>query len=209
MFQKLALPSLTMLLLHVVGKIALFSLVVQQNASLVRAQEFITSQELHEGITDGRFTLVVDVRSQEEWDKGHIAGATLVKDLATTGSLTELSGCETCDLVVYCNSGGRASAAIGRLIAAGFQGTILNGLGVSQYTDAGYTLVNTESVVPYCVTNPGICDAPESTQASADDPKSSTDQTSGVMNASASVFFVVRMSSLLGFAGLAFAISVI
>ena len=36
------------------------------------------------------------------------------------------------------------------MLASGFQGNILNGLGVSQWQGAGYPLVNTPSVLPKC-----------------------------------------------------------
>jgi len=40
--------------------------------------------------------------------------------------------------------------AIDLLLESGFNGTIYNGLGTSQWTAAGYPLVTTESVLPKC-----------------------------------------------------------
>ena len=48
--------------------------------------------------------------------------------------------------------------ALDNLIAAGFNGTLYNGKGTSQWTSAGYPLVTTDSVVPPCTTTEiGTC----------------------------------------------------
>ena len=49
---------------------------------------------------------------------------------------------------MYCKSGKRSAAAIELLLEQGFEGTIYNGMGVNQWTDAGYDLVNTDSFAP-------------------------------------------------------------
>ena len=52
---------------------------------------------------------IIDVRSQSEWDAGHIEGATLALNLAAypsdeveTAAPADFAGCETCTIVVYC-----------------------------------------------------------------------------------------------------------
>jgi len=102
--------------------------------------------------------MILDVRREDEWDIGHIEGATLAMNLASypssttidTASPSDFAGCESCTIVVYCRSGARASVALQTLIAAGFIGTLYNGQGVIQWESAGYTLVNDISVVPPC-----------------------------------------------------------
>jgi rhodanese-related sulfurtransferase len=107
----------------------------------------------------GRFAAVLDVRSNLEFLQGHIAGATFMDSLATgqRASPRALTGCESCTMAVYCNSGARAAAAIQVLRAAGFTGTLYNALGVSQWVAAGFPLVQTPSQVPPCTTQPGNC----------------------------------------------------
>lgn len=53
--------------------------------------------------------VIIDVRRQDEWDIGHIPGATLALNLASypsttveTASPADFAGCETCTIVVYC-----------------------------------------------------------------------------------------------------------
>lgn len=165
---------------------------------------------LRSPVTD---SAIVDVRTQSEWDSGHIEGATLVENLATFGSSShqggsplDLAGCESCSIVVYCRkkkkkscvlmykerialihlslsfclcfsvfvcprffciaqkllkgSGARASDAIQVLIANGFTGKLFNGQGTSQWTGAGYDLVQSPSVVPPCTDSSGNCYMP-------------------------------------------------
>jgi rhodanese-related sulfurtransferase len=53
--------------------------------------------------------VILDVRTQSEWDSGHIAGATLAENLATFGTSShqgaspdDMIGCEFCSIAVYC-----------------------------------------------------------------------------------------------------------
>merc|ERR1711862_723100 len=60
-------------------------------------------------------------------------------------------------IVVYCRSGRRSGQAIDLLLDNGFEGTIHGGMGVSQWTNAGYELVTTDSVpLTGCVTDTSV-----------------------------------------------------
>jgi rhodanese-related sulfurtransferase len=103
---------------------------------------------------------VVDVRSQSEWDSGHIEGAMLMEALSSFGEQgyqvatpMDLVGCEYCDIIVYCRSGSRSGAALTILQNGGFKGRLYNGQGVSDWTDASYPLVNTPSIAAPCTYN--------------------------------------------------------
>lgn len=123
--------------------------------TLVEGQTIIQPDELYDGILNGRWGAVVDVRREDEWLQGHIENATFVPDLSVTSSFAYLiDGCQDmgCEMVVYCRSGARASVAIQRLKdELGYDNiTIYNGQGTSQWTQAGYGLVFDDSVVPKC-----------------------------------------------------------
>lgn len=130
----------------------------------------LSPQSFYARLVSGDYDVVVDVRRRlDEWNVGHIAGATLVESLASytqdnssaiaTGSPTDLAGCEYCDIIVYCRSGNRAGQAITLLRQHGFKGRLWNGMGVLQWQEAGYELVNTtESVVPLCTVNDTVSD---------------------------------------------------
>lgn len=133
--------------------------------SLVQSVESLTSQELYEGIQNGRFDVIVDTRTRAEWNTGHLPNATFLDSLNnfnTTGQIStpnDLDGCKgACTIVVYCRTGARAALAAKILEDNGFKSPVYNGLGVAQWTAAGHALVNTPSLVPACKgTNGNVC----------------------------------------------------
>jgi phage shock protein E len=68
--------------------------------------------------------LLLDVRSQGEFDSGHVEGATLVPVDELESRLAEIEtatgGDKTKPIVVYCRSGRRSAAAKQALLAAGY-----------------------------------------------------------------------------------------
>jgi rhodanese-related sulfurtransferase len=116
----------------------------------------LTSSQFYEMATTGQVDVMLDVRTPEEWDTGHIENATLraglqtslenSSDAVTTLKELRLWKCKSCRVVVYCRTGRRSGAALIELEAAGFDGELYNGLGVTQWIDAGYSLIfNTSS----------------------------------------------------------------
>mmetsp|Transcript_40314 Transcript_40314/g.97359 ORF Transcript_40314/g.97359 Transcript_40314/m.97359 type:complete len:652 (+) Transcript_40314:201-2156(+) len=124
------------------------------------APTMLPADDFAAGIANGDYDVILDVRSETEWNAGHIEGATLAESLAAYGNMghtgatpSDLAGCEFCNIAVYCRSGARARSAIQVLLNNGFQGEIYNGQGTSQWTNAGYPLVTGDSVVPPCTTS--------------------------------------------------------
>ena len=128
---------------------------------------------------------ILDVRTQSEWDAGHIVNATLALNLANFGSEnhegavpSDLSGCEYCTIVIYCRTGRRAGDAIQVLMDNGFEGKLYNGQGTSQWSSAGYELVTEDSVVPNCSTGAEQCILESE---SNDDPSSAKSSHKGIL----------------------------
>lgn len=124
----------------------------------------LSTQQFFEGIQANKFQVIVDVRSQAEFDAGHIEGAFSMENLFYfgMGSLesstpADLEGCELCHIAVYDRSGGRTINAIKILEQAGFM-NLYNGQGSSQWTLAGYPLVTDASVMPPCASDPAAQD---------------------------------------------------
>jgi len=127
----------------------------------------LTAKELHDGIRSGMFDVVGDVRTRGEWLAGHIPGA---PHTWAPALVDMLKGCESCNIVVYCASGRRAGTAIRVLAWAGFKGKLYNGMGVGDYTAAGYQLTTSpQSVQPPCASgHGGTCrDGAEAVKAAA------------------------------------------
>ena len=60
---------------------------------------------------DPNIILFIDVRTQKEWDKGYIAGATHLPLKDFKAHLPKIVPDKTTPVVVYCSQGGRAVAA--------------------------------------------------------------------------------------------------
>ena len=64
--------------------------------------------------------LILDVRTPEEYARGHVPGAVNIPHTEVEARLDELSGDKDRPVVVYCERGGRAGQAEATLLAAGF-----------------------------------------------------------------------------------------
>ena len=76
-------------------------------------------------VTD--FAAVIDVRTTDEWNSGHLEGALLIPIASSSfdAQLEELD--KAADYFIYCRSGNRAGQAIDWMIDAGFTGELVNG----------------------------------------------------------------------------------
>ena len=65
--------------------------------------------------------VIVDVRTQAEWDAGHIPGAVHIPLSEVKGRLDEFKAFEGQEIVMQCRSGKRSAAAGKILLAAGYE----------------------------------------------------------------------------------------
>jgi len=99
-------------------------------------------QEFQNIITDPDVGIqLLDVRSRDEFDDGHIAGAQLV-DVNESAFVERAMAVLDIQrpVAVYCRSGRRSSRAANQLAAQGFKVTNLDG-GIMAWEDAGKALV--------------------------------------------------------------------
>ena len=163
------------------------SLIALSVVGLASAQERISTEDFKKGVDAGAYTMILDVRSQEEWDGGHIPGAIHIP----IETFSEDNFWETMDaagyscnkscatIVAHCSVGGRADTAIKKLKEMGFEGTLINGQGTDQWKAAGYELTTEDdSIEPTCV-SADICEgveeaSVETTAAESDDVSSAS-----------------------------------
>lgn len=109
-------------------------------ATALTAFSNVNVDEFQALIADSSMQLL-DVRTPEEYDEGHIAGATLV-DVNDSSFIERAVAVldKQRPVAVYCRSGRRSARAANLLVAQGFQVTNLNG-GVMAWRDAGKSLV--------------------------------------------------------------------
>lgn len=81
----------------------------------------ITAEEAYERINSGDDIVILDVRTQEEYEESHIPGAVLIPN-ETIGEkpLEQLPDLDQ-EILVYCRSGNRSAQAAKKLAAAGYK----------------------------------------------------------------------------------------
>jgi len=83
--------------------------------------------------------ILLDVRTQEEYDSGHIEGAILIPIIELEDRLDELS--KNKGMLVYCRTGNRSSTAVNVLRANGYTKIFHMKNGITAWTQAGYPTV--------------------------------------------------------------------
>lgn len=105
----------------------------QQKTALPRD---ISVQQAYQFYNEGYFLL--DVRTQEEWDAGHVPNATLIPLDQLPNRLGELP--QDQPILVICRSGNRSQVGRDILLQNGFNATSITG-GINAWISAGYPVV--------------------------------------------------------------------
>lgn len=84
----------------------------------------------------GAGTLILDVRTQAEWNEGHVPGATLIPLDELENRLSELPQSE--EIVVICRSGNRSATGRDILLKAGFSSVTSVAGGFNEWMANGY-----------------------------------------------------------------------
>ena len=85
---------------------------IAATAAHILSYTTITSTELRAKLDSGFFAALIDTRRQDEWNAGHLPGATFVETLHLTGVAgTLLPPCKDCAVATYCHSGVRSKQA--------------------------------------------------------------------------------------------------
>ena len=88
----------------------------------------MNADEFENAIADATAVQLLDVRSQQEYDEGHLPGAYII-DVNDSTFLRQVVGQLTKDkpVAVYCRSGRRSALAARKLVKAGYQVINLDG----------------------------------------------------------------------------------
>ena len=75
----------------------------------------VTAEEAHKLLSENSEFVILDVRTREEYEDGHIPGAKLIPVQILPMKLDELSKYKDKPVLVYCASGGRSPRAVDTL----------------------------------------------------------------------------------------------
>lgn len=84
----------------------------------------IVSSLLFSACTDSQEEIWVDVRTQEEWDSGHLEEAIHIPHEQIVARIEEITSNKDATIHLYCRSGGRAGRAKSALEALGFNNVV-------------------------------------------------------------------------------------
>ena len=110
----------------------------------------LPAKKIITGTKCGAFDMILDIRSKEEWDAGHVMGAThmdLFNNKDAEQTMKHLEGCKQCRVAVFDEEGPKMKNATRFLLGGGFE-RLYGGFNISQME---YQMVNVESVEPKCV----------------------------------------------------------
>ncbi len=93
------------------------SVTTTENASVTT----ITSEEAKNMMDQEDSIIIVDVRTQEEYDAGYIEGAVLIPDFDIETKAESLLPDKDATILVYCRSGRRSALAAQKLVELGYQ----------------------------------------------------------------------------------------
>ncbi|HBL85251.1 MAG TPA: rhodanese-like domain-containing protein [Clostridiales bacterium] len=80
----------------------------------------ITPEQAKEIINNESNTIILDVRTQSEYDTGHIKNAVLLPDYDVTEKADDVLPDKNAKILVYCRSGRRSEIAAQALIELGY-----------------------------------------------------------------------------------------
>ena len=112
MKKKLALLLLAVMLLTACGQAAKN----QQEAVYLN----ITAEEAKKSMDSEEGYVILDVRTREEYDQGHIPGAILIPNTEIAARAEEELTDKSQLILVYCRSGRRSKLAAEELVALGY-----------------------------------------------------------------------------------------
>ncbi|MBL1320872.1 MAG: rhodanese-like domain-containing protein [Methylophaga sp.] len=100
--------------------LAVFVLLIGCSSSNATPLAEISPQQAAE-IVESNNAVIIDVRTQSEWDAGHIPGAIHIPLSEVKGRLDEFKAFDGKEIVMQCRSGKRSAAAGKILLAAGYE----------------------------------------------------------------------------------------
>lgn len=94
----------------------------------------VSAEKANELISENKELVILDVRTKEEYQNGHIKGAKLFPVQTLAGRISELKKFQGHPILVYCASGGRSPSALKYLIDNDFKEIYHLNRGISSWT---------------------------------------------------------------------------
>ena len=111
----------------------------------------LTAEKFNRGTECGAFDAILDMRSLEEWEAGHVKGATHLQATDAREMMESMEGCMQCRVAIIGSDDGVLDETTSTMLDAGFE-RLYNGGNVTYMKEMGsLSSTSTESVMPKCV----------------------------------------------------------
>jgi len=99
----------------------------------------VTADEVYKMLSSNKDYFILDVRSKEEFDSGHIEGAYLIPVSELENRSQELP--QDKPVIVYCMSGSRSTSAANILLEKGFKEIFNMTGGITEWQNKGFPVI--------------------------------------------------------------------
>ena len=99
----------------------------------------VTADEVYKMLSSNKGYFILDVRSKEEFDSGHIEGAYLIPVSELENRLEELPRDKP--IIVHCGSGSRSTSAANILLEKGFKEIFNMAGGITEWQNKGFPVI--------------------------------------------------------------------
>lgn len=99
----------------------------------------VTADEVYKMLSSNKDYFILDVRSKEEFNSGHIEGAYLLPVSELENRLEELP--QDKPIIVYCRSGSRSTSAANILLGKGFKEIFNMTGGITEWQSKGFPVI--------------------------------------------------------------------
>ncbi len=129
----------------IISVIALLVIVTMMTISSTAGYRNITPEQAAEMLKSGKGeVLLLDVRTEGEFKKGHLKGSRLIPVASLPQRVGEIKDYRDRDIIVYCAVGGRSSKAAAFLSERGFKRVYNMEGGIRKWMKLGYEIVKEE-----------------------------------------------------------------
>ncbi len=110
----------SLILLSILFVLATLSACGSATSSSSASYTKISASEAKKIMDENSNVIILDVRTKEEYDSGHIKGAILLPDTEVLDKAAELLPDQSATILVYCRSGRRSALAAKDLVGLGY-----------------------------------------------------------------------------------------
>jgi rhodanese-related sulfurtransferase len=102
---------------------------------------FISNEELIERINTNPKLILIDVRGKDEYDAGHLKGATWLDRGVVEFTMARTLRDPNAEIIVYCLKGNRSALVVKTLIRMGYK-NVKSHIGLEYWVNSGFSIYN-------------------------------------------------------------------